>query len=464
MKGETTWSYAPYRPPMFDSGDITVCRIAPVKGCVTVDWLGLGDSSAYTFLWRIRGEEDWQKIETGENTVTLTDLDDECDYECMVTCGEKKSRVRLFRTGFVPGDAVINYLHPEDGVYAFSGQYLCSPSIIRAPGGYLLCSMDVFKGKEPQDLSLIFRSDDDGKTWRYVTDLFPCFWGKLFVHRGEIYMLSVNTEYGDLLIGKSTDGGFTFTKPVVLLRGSCGHRHPGVHKNPQPIIEYKGRLWTTLEWGSWTYGTHAAMCASISCDSDLLDPSAWAFTDPVPYDPKWEGAAKGQSAGCIEGCMTIAPDGELYNIMRYQIEKCEPSFGRAVVMKVDYTHPDSPLLFDRIIDFPGNHSKFMIKRHEESGYYISLVSYLDENHPKGRNLLSLIKSRDLDTWEKVTDIFDYTDLDEMKVGFQYIDFFFEGDSILFQSRTAFNNAANFHDANYAVFSRIDSVSALLHGE
>ena len=165
MKGETTWSYAPYRPPMFDSGEIYICRIAPGKCCVTADWLCVGDGAEYTFLWRIRGEEDWQKTEVRESSVTLTDLADDCDYECMVVCGDKKSRVRLFRTGFVPGDSVINYLHPEDGVYAFSGQYLCSPSIIRAPEGHLLCSMDVFKGQAPQDLSLIFRSDDDGETW-----------------------------------------------------------------------------------------------------------------------------------------------------------------------------------------------------------------------------------------------------------------------------------------------------------
>ena len=88
MKGETTWSYAPYRPPMFDSGEIYICRIAPGKSCVTADWLSLGDGVQYTFLWRIRGEEDWQKTEVCENSVTLCNLADECDYECMVVCGE----------------------------------------------------------------------------------------------------------------------------------------------------------------------------------------------------------------------------------------------------------------------------------------------------------------------------------------------------------------------------------------
>ena len=79
--------------------------------------------------------------------------------------------------------------------------------------------MDVFKGGEAQDLTLIFRSDDDGKTWKYRSELFPCFWGKMFIHRGELYMLGCSTEYGDMLIGKSSDGGVTFGMPTVLLRG-----------------------------------------------------------------------------------------------------------------------------------------------------------------------------------------------------------------------------------------------------
>ena len=89
-----------------------------------------------------------------------------------------------------------------------------------------------------------------------------------------------------------------------------------------------------------------------------------------------------------------------------------------------------------------------------SGYYISLVSYLCESHPTGRNWLALIASRDLEHWVHVRDIFDYRDQPEKDVGFQYIAYLIEGDDLLFLSRTAFNHAANFHDANYSVFSRI----------
>ena len=40
------------------------------------------------------------------------------------------------------------------------------------------------------------------------------------------------------------------------------------------------------------------------------------------------------------------------------------------------------------------------------------------------------------------------------LGFQYVSFEFDGGDIIYQSRTAFNGAHNFHDSNYATFHRI----------
>ncbi|MGN1345657.1 MAG: hypothetical protein ACI4V1_02655, partial [Eubacteriales bacterium] len=424
MKGVTTWNFRPYRPPMFDTGDIYICRIFPGVQSIGLSWLPLEEADVYTVYLRKRpagdcAAEDWIKRETDRTTYLFSGLEDDTDYEFYVASRGKKSRVRLARTGFVPGDTVVNYLHPEDRAYSFSGNYLCSPSLVRHPDGYLLASMDVFQGGAPQDLTLLFRSDDDGATWNYVSELFPCFWGRMFLHNKRLYMLAVNTEYGDLLIGRSDDGGVTFGPPTVLLRGSSGFRQPGIHKNPQKVLRYGGRLWTTLEWGSWASGTHAAMCASVDENADLLDPSNWTFTPPVPYDPSWKGTAEGKSSGYLEGCMTVAPDGSLYNILRYQIERCKPSFGLAIVMRAFPEEPERALEFEKVISFPGNHSKFEITYDEKSGWYLSLVSYVDASHPTGRNLLTLIASRDLEHWIPVKDLFDYRDMPEQSVGFQY---------------------------------------------
>ena len=152
--------------------------------------------------------------------------------------------------------------------------------------------------------------------------------------------------------------------------------------------------------------------------------------------------------------MVEAPNGALYNVMRYDTTGGKPTYGKAVVMRADPNAPEAPLTFEKVIDFPGNLSKFEIHFDKPSGRYLSVVSYLDDTHPCGRNLLSLIASRDLEHWELVRHIWDYRHLPESEVGFQYVNFIIEEEDIILISRTAFNGARNYHDANYQVFHRI----------
>jgi len=233
MKGQNTWSFAPYRPFLFEVGDIYICRVVPKKDSIHFEWLDIGEES-YDVFFRVRGSGEFILCgNTKKCEFDITWLSPETEYEFFVSAGEKKSRVRLARCGESVGN-VVNYLHPEDGAYSYSGKYLCSPSLLVHPDGYMLASMDVYEGKAPQNLTLIFRSDDGGENWHYVSELNPCFWGKMFLHKGEIYMLACSTEYGDLLIAKSCDGAKTFSAPVVLLRGLNGKNGSvGVHKNPQ---------------------------------------------------------------------------------------------------------------------------------------------------------------------------------------------------------------------------------------
>ncbi len=456
MKPAVSWSYHPYAPPFHEIGDPYLCRIAPGRASVTLEWLGARDG-AFTVRWRRRGEADF----TGERhvcgtAVTLTDLEDGCDYECAVFRADtgSRSRIRLFRTGEAVG-CTVNYLHPDDEAYAFSGRYLCSPCLVRLPDGALLASMDLFAGDAPQNLTLIFRSDDDGATWHWLTELFPCFWGRMFLHEGALYMLACSTEYGDLLIGRSTDGGKTFSAPTVLLRGSGRRDTEGVHKNPQPPVIYGGRLWTTLEWGTWAKDYHAAMVGSAALGADLTDASAWLFSEPVKYDPAWPGVAEGPSAGNIEGTLTVFPDGLLYNVMRYDMTRCRPSCGLVLAYRVDTAHPEAPLCYDHAIRLPGNHSKFMIRQDPADGTYLTIISrILGPAHTSDRNLLSLMKSADCEHWTLVCDLIDRRGDDPRQVGFQYVDFFLEGDDLLWLCRTAMNGAHNFHDANYSTFHRL----------
>ena len=453
MNGHSLWSYSPYRPFLTDIGDIYICRVVPSENSIHFEWLE--KNLTCSVFCRKRDADTFTLCgETTQNQFDILNLEPDTDYEFYVKDGQKKSRVRLARTGESVG-TVVNYLHPDDDAYSFSGRYLCSPSLLKHPDGYLLASMDVFAGTLPQNLTLIFRSDDGGKSWHYVSELMPCFWGKMFIHKNELYMLSCSTEYGDLLIGKSTDGGKTFSAPVTLLRGSngkCGR--PGVHKNPQNIMIYNGRIYETLEWGTWdnhVYG-HAAMVMSCDANADLLIPENWAFSEPVPFDyfaPELKGLEK--PVMTIEGTLVVSPDGELLNVMRFGMPN------HILAYKVNTKDPHAPLEYKKVIPFEANLSKFTIKYDSVTKKYYSIASRIhDINFPKARNLLSLMYSCDLKHWEVATDLIDYRDCDPQIYGFQYVDFEFDGDDIIFLCRTAMNNPHNYHDANYSTFHKIEN--------
>ena len=458
MKGTNTWSYHPYRPFFFEVGDIYICRVAPTEHSIHFEWLNIGEA-VYEIFCRLRGAEEFSLYgKTTNCAFDITGLEAECEYEFYVACGDQKSRVRLARCGKSVG-TVVNYLHPDDEAYAFSGRYLCSPSMVRHPDGYLLASMDLFRGKDPQNLTLIFRSDDDGATWHYVSELTPCFWGMMFIHRGELYMLANSTEYGDLLIGKSTDGGKTFGAPTVLLRSSGGKSRDsgdikaGAHKNPQNIVYHNGRIYETLEWGAWesSYGI-APMVMSCDENADLLVAENWHFSEPKKlrdFAPQFEASGIDPDTITIEGTLAVAPDGRLLNHMRIE------HYQKSLVFEVNTDDPDAPLAYSHCIDFPANKAKFMIRYDQPSGYYYTIGDQLyDPQKDNARNLLSLLRSADLIHWEVVCDLFDYRHEDCKQVGFQYVNFLIEGDDIIYLCRTAINGAKSFHDNNYSTFHTI----------
>ncbi len=454
MTGINKWSFSPYKPLLFDSGDIYISRVCPDCDSIHFEWLDTSDKE-YEVFCRVRDEGEYKSFgKTDKCEFDICGLVEHREYEFYVQAGEKKSRIRLARCG-KPVGVVVNYLHPEDGAYKFSGQFLCSPSLVQHPDGYLLASMDLFEGDAPQNLTLIYRSDDGGETWHYVSELMPCFWGKMFIHKGELYMLSVSTEYGDLLIGKSTDGGKTFGMPTVILRGSGRGKTAGTHKAPQDITYHNGRIYTPIEWGSWRIGGHAVMVLSCDENADLLVAENWHLSEPVRYNTEWEGIPEGFSQGNIEGNIILHPDGNLYNIMRYEMRYLVPDRGLIMAYKINTEDPEAPVEFSHTIKFMANASKFAIKKDEVSGKYYSIATRLTpERHQGARNLLSLMVSDDLENWEVACDLIDARDKDPQYTGFQYVDFLFDGDDIIYLCRTGIHRPNSYHNTNYSTFHRI----------
>ncbi|MCQ6562989.1 exo-alpha-sialidase [Paenibacillus mendelii] len=453
--------------------ELHITRLAPGDGRVELDWQYQGDMSsleggglAYRISYGLRGN--------GEKTVVahnsrmphaiIEGLENGVDYELTVTAVRAatdepvaESALRLFCAGPVPG-TVINYIHPEDYAYGFSGRSPASPSIVELPDGRLVASHDVYWGNAGQNLSKVFRSEDNGETWTFIADLYPCFWGKLFVHQERLYMLATSTEYGDLLIGRSDDGGETWSAPTCLIEG--GSRETGgPHKSSMPVTIHNGRLWTAIDYGSWHIkGRHASGVISASVDSNLLDAASWIATPFLPYDSSWEGAVKGGiRTNLLEGNVVKMPDNRLVSLLRYECYGASEEFGKAIYLEIDPALPEASPSFGKVIDFPNNNSKFSVYYDAPSGLYWSLVNRYVA-HVGQRNVLSLVCSPDMEQWQVVKDILDYErndwPEDYTKVGFQYVDWFVKGEDLLFASRTAINGAANYHNANYLTFHRI----------
>jgi hypothetical protein len=320
-------------------------------------------------------------------------------------------------------------------------------------------------------LTLIYKSDDDGKTWQYLCELFPCQWGELFCHKGKVYMLATTTEYGCLLIGCSEDDGETWSGPVIIFGGSGNNAEGGPHKGANPFFHYKGRIWSALEYGTWNKGYIDSGVISVSEDADPMVPENWACTGFLRFDPNWKGASPaasgnglpGGSRVFIEGNIVLAPDGTLYNMLRDNNHNpSDGSLGKAVFLKIDPDNPETMPEFDRIIDFNGGAQKFVVDRDEKTGIYYTVVDRAVTTAAYGqRNVLSFSVSKDLFHWNIVKDLLDYQDEAPEETGFQYTDQVRIGDNLYFFCRTAFNHASSFHDGNCVTFHKVEGFKDLL---
>ena len=473
MKAPTSWNYCPYRPfNGINPDEIYICRLAPYENYLEIEWIDkrANKNDKYFLSIRKRGTDELPRVlEVSECAFTVDNLECDTDYEFSVTCGKYYSKTRLARTGKVPG-VIVNYLHPDDDYYTFSGRCLCSPEIVKLPDGTLVASMDVFKALFPQNLTLLFSSDDMGKSWKYLSELCPCFWGSMFVVGNELYMMGCSTEYGDLLVGKSSDGGKTWSNPTVIARGTGKLLEGGCHKAPCVVTEYNGRIYTSLEYGSWDATKLFASCVvSAPIDADLLAPESWSITPPyylcANRNPKGD-----RKMGMIEGNIVEIPGEGLFNILRSAGHKD----GHAVVLEINTNDPEAPQIpnfndsVDSIedigdIDFPSHNSKFEIRYDKVSGKWFALGTWNYYNHHVAdRRVLSFFRSDDCKKWVKVMDLLDIRDTckDPSKEGFQYPSFIIDGDDILWLSRTAINEPANFHDSNYTTFHIIKNFRTL----
>lgn len=355
---------------------------------------------------------------------------------------------------------------------ALTQQYIGSPSLAILPNGDYVASHDLFgpgSSEFVQAVSRVYSSKDRGINWEQVSEIKGAFWSSLFVHKGALYFLGPDRHHGTVLIRKSNNGGKTWTVPTneengLLLKGQF-------HCAPMPVIEYKGRLWRAMEtahgpvlqWGK-RYG---AMVMSAPIDADLLNAKSWQASSVMYYDSTY---LNGNFGGWLEGNFVVDQNGQMWNMLRVDNKS---SFDEKAAM-VSISKDGKKLDFNPatgFIPFDGGSKKFVVRYDSVSRYYYALVNsvpekyqaqYPNRNPASFRNVLMFRKSKDLLHWEDIKVLLEHQDV--LKHGFQYIDWLFEGNDIIFLSRTAYfdgkEDAHNNHDANFLTFHRVKNFRKL----
>ena len=454
MTGSQTIHHRPYiRPNDMDGKNKPyICRIAPFETGFTFEWLDNNPHMEYKVFYSKRGEKGLNSFAIKEPVVFVENLDTDTDYEIYVQrIDGVKSNTRLVHTGAFPeGTTVINYLHPEDKQYEFSGKFLCSPSIARTRSGRLVASMDVYGPEMAQNLMLMFYSEDNGNSWRYLTDLYPFYWGYLFTCKDVLYVLGFTTEYGNLQIACSHDEGNTWSAPVTLFYGSnYMSDYGGCHRAPMHFTEYNGRMYTSIEYGCWKAHSHLPAVLSMDADADPMIAENWTMSELLPFEGKWKEEAVTQS-DTIEGNIVAFPNGDLYNVMRWKK-------GSFLKLKVNTNDAEAPLEYVSIDEAPVSNSMFRIIPHMNK--YILVTNRID-SRTEGeawsyRNILSIYETNDFKDYTFIRDVVSFEDEDPGKHGVQYPAFVKEGKNLYLTIRSAFNNADDFHNSNYMLFTKLE---------
>lgn len=375
--------------------------------------------------------------------------------------------------GAPPGSVVFASADPQR-------QFVGSPSILVLADGSLLASHDnggAGAGERRGRTSLRV-STDRGATWSLRAEVENQKWSSLFEHRGAIYLIGVTARGGDMIVRRSNDGGRTWTEPKDARHGLLAKGK--FHCAPTPVVVHAGRVWRAFEEFAPTAPVRAfrAFVLSAPEEADLLDARSWTRTNALAIDKRWLATRNGE---WLEGNVVVAPDGSLVDILRVESHPATdapfelPGAWRGiprfeVAARLSVSTDGRTVAFDPardFIHFIGSEAKFTIRRDPRTGRYWTLgnkitnpqsgADWVRSPHHQ-RNVIALCSSDDLRDWREHYRMLRYQEgtavvKEGSRVGFQYVDWQFDGEDIVAVCRTCWDGL-NYHDANMITFHRV----------
>lgn len=363
--------------------------------------------------------------------------------------------------------------HPETPVHA--------PSLFDT-GQSLLAVHGFAKVGGTEGYGDIYRSTDNGDTWSHQCKLPTYHCGSFFSMGNALYLLYADFRHDNKTrIRKSTNDGVDWSEPVVIHKQALWDGNGA-------WARHKGYLYKPLDESQPENANgprSMPRVLRIRLGTSPMVPANWQLSErpnfdfPPPPEVRDVQVEKGRvRRNNNEGNCVVGPDGKLRVIYRH-FERTRGIFS-ATVFYDEQNHtqhfrnvynPDPPEGGENCYsDFPGACSGFHIRYDEKSGKYIALANPVtgDTSYPDGRplgiyrcmrNILVMMESDDLVHWRIAKHLLkdDKENTWEESVkknGFQQVNFEFQGDDLIWISRTAYDGVANLHDANRITFHRL----------
>lgn len=293
--------------------------------------------------------------------------------------------------------------------------------------------------EELATFTVVKKSEDGGNTWTTVVEKIPDLrWASIFENKGVVYLLGSHLYNGRAVIVKVGENG-NYEKAELFEVGDTNGTAPGA------VLHANGRIYKAYH------------VASISApeEADLMKQSSWTLSNRTDVE------TLAPSGG--EGSMVLGKDGSVYQVMH--TSKTQTAY----VLKLSSdgtTYTATNPASGNIVDFPTCISKTSVIYDAVSGKYIALSNICNTKSERQRNVLALLVSDDLYTWE----IAEYILVEREMINpvysttvhaFQYTDFKIDGDDIVMVVREAAGYANTYHDGNYTTFYRISDFRELL---
>lgn len=408
----------------------------------------------------------------------------------LLTTGNLVAQNDPLPSGPPPGVVIARTPSPAD-------RFIGSPSIVVLPNGDYLASHDWFgRGAPRPNTTDVYRSIDRGATWTRLAGVPYLHFATLFAHGGDLYLLgtSTNRSPGYISIHRSRDGGVTWTNATGAATGRLFFPPPGgaFACASTPVLVSGGRIWKayteTPDVDLPGITGHGAMMISAPVGADLLNAANWTRTHATAFDPSWLNARR---PGWQEGNAVQTPEGGVAGLFRIDAFRGDsgtacalgggaagiPRYEIAALVRADGVENSTfrPTATDGWVHFPGGATKFTIRHDPVSGRYWSIVNKITATATNctttfalapsmQRNVLSLVSSPDLRSWTEHCRLIRWREGETItqkdRTGFQYVDWQFDGDDIVYVSRTGWA-AHRAHDANYLTFHRAEGFRSLM---